>query len=78
MRLSQRVCECDELILATSRMRFMTQSEVEVGTGDMSAVHPLHWVVKKTEFEMEKSLAATELTRALGQVIYLNNLAEVS
>lgn len=69
--------ECDELRLAGSRMRYMTSEEVAHSTDDMSAVHPLCWIIRKDEFEVEKNVATAELTRALGQVIYLKNLAEV-
>ena len=70
--------ECDELRLAGTRMRYMTCVEMAHGTDDMSAVHPTCWTIRKKQFELEKALATTELTRALGQVIYLKNLAEVS
>ena len=75
--LGQRVSQCDELRLAGTRMRYMTFEEQLNGTNDISAVHPLQWVLKKNEFEAENVLAKTELTRALGQIIYLNNLAKV-
>ena len=69
----------DELRLATSRMRYMTPSELmDGGTADMSAVHPMLWAAKKEEFEGERILAKNELTRSLGQVVYLKNLAKVS
>ena len=69
----------DELRLATSRMRYMTPSELTDGggTADTSAVHPMFWTVKKDVFESERVLAWNELTRSLGQVVYLKNLAKV-
>ena len=76
--LNQRMSECDELRLAGTCMRYMTSEEVIAGTDDMSAVHPMCWVIKMEEFEVERTLATNELTRALGQVVYLNNLAQVS
>ena len=75
--LGQRVSECDELRLAGSRMRYMTSEELIHGTRDTSAVDPMYWMIRKEEFEVEKNTATAELTRALGQVIYLKNLAEV-
>ena len=67
----------DELRLASSLMRYMTFTEVKEGTADPSAVNRTSWPVKKEEFEVEKTLAHNELTRSLGQIMYLNNLAEV-
>ena len=58
-------------------MRYMTRLEMVQGTDDLSAVHPLGWVVRREEFETDKSLAKAELSRSLGQVLYLNNLAKV-
>ena len=67
----------DELRLASSRMHYITPMEVELGIADPSAVHRMSWPVKKEEFVVEKTLAHNELTRSLGQIMYLNNLAEV-
>jgi E3 ubiquitin-protein ligase SHPRH len=57
-------------------MRLMTPYETLAGTRDPSAVHPLLWPTKAEEFEGEMILATRELTRALGQVVYLKNLAK--
>ena len=64
--------------MATSRMRYMTPSEVADGTADLSAVHPHLLLAKREEFETERTLARNELTRSLGQIMYLNNLAKVA
>lgn len=58
-------------------MHYATGEELIDGTRDTSAVDPMCWTMKKEEFEVEKNAATAELTRALGQVIYLKNLAEV-
>ena len=71
------MAQYDELRLATCRMRYMSPMEAMAGTTDTSAVHPLHWSVKMEEFKTERILAKNELTKALGQVIYLKNLAKV-
>ncbi|CAI8043929.1 E3 ubiquitin-protein ligase SHPRH [Geodia barretti] len=75
--LGHRVSQYDELRLATSRMRYMTPSEMtDGGMADASAVHPMFWTVKIDVFENERVLAGNELTRSLGQVVYLKNLAK--
>ena len=59
-------------------MRYMTPSEMtDGGMADASAVHPMFWTVKIDVFENERVLAGNELTRSLGQVVYLKNLAKV-
>ena len=44
---------------------------------DPSAVHPLAWDSKREMFELSKTVAKEELTRTLGQVLYLQNLEKV-
>ena len=75
--LSQRLSACDELRLASTRMRYMTPYEMLAGTNEVSAVHVLGWDIKREQFESDKAVAKVELTRSLGQVLYLQNLAKV-
>ena len=75
--LSKRVSDYDELKMASTRMRYMTQTEMTEGTSDPSAVSPLFVIVKKDDFESDGRAAAAELERCLRQVVYLNNLAKV-